>query len=378
MKFSPSAHEVEQNAKLAHAEVGITALFLTLTWTVVAMRFWVRSHILHTVGMDDWLVLLAQIFFTAYCAIQMVILHLVPGIAPATFALMKLVDGWFISGTVQYAFAMTALKLSLGACFLRVIASQWQRRVVYVVMIAATIANLIEAFYIIFMCGDPHHFTEKTLLGKCAPPLSMAFVAYGQNTVNTLTDIILALLPCPLLWKSNMKRAQKWTVGLILALATAGCISSAVRFVYIPRIIHPKPVVFYKTIKPLTIVCIVEIGTGILACSLATLRPLFSNLVDLSTIRYSVSRCVHIFRNTRAEPEFVIQRKISNEAVSSQNSKSYENQHDRNASKKDSFFQDADGETVVVSERREKSPVNSSLAQPRRCDELEGSEVNFV
>lgn len=116
---------------------------------------------------------------------------------------------------------MIALKLSLGAFFLRIIASQWQRRVVYVVMIAATIANVAETFYLIFMCGDPHDFTEKIILNKCTSWLSMAFVAYGQNAVNTLTDIILALLPISLLWETNMKKAQKWTVGLILTLATA-------------------------------------------------------------------------------------------------------------------------------------------------------------
>lgn len=116
---------------------------------------------------------------------------------------------------------MIALKLSLGAFFLRIITSQWQRRVICVVMVAATIANLIETFYMIFLCGNPHQLPEKILVDECAPYWSMAFVAYGQNTVNTLTDIILALLPFPLLWKTNMKSVQKWTVGLILTLATA-------------------------------------------------------------------------------------------------------------------------------------------------------------
>ncbi|RDI89753.1 hypothetical protein Vi05172_g749 [Venturia inaequalis] len=312
MNSSSSAQELEQNAQLAHTEIIITALFLTLTWTVVALRFWVRSHMLHTVGMDDWMVLLAQMFFTAYCATQMVILHLVPGINPATFAIVKVVTSWFISGTAHYAFAMIALKLSLGAFFLRIITSQWQRRVVYAVMLSATIANLIEAFYVVFMCGDPRDFVEKSVVDQCAPRWSMALVAYGQNTVNTLTDVTLALLPLSLLWKTKMKRAQKWSVGLILTLATAGCISSIIRFVYIPRILGSKTDGFYKTMKPLTIICIVEIGTGILACSLATLRPLFSKLVDLNTIRNSDT-----FRNTNAEAEFGLHKEISNHVLSS-------------------------------------------------------------
>jgi hypothetical protein len=88
-------------------------------------------------------------------------------------------------------------------------------------MVVATIANLIESFYLIFMCGDPRRFVERIQLNKCAPAISMALVAYGQNTINTLTDIILATLPIPILWGANMRRGQKWTVGLILTLATA-------------------------------------------------------------------------------------------------------------------------------------------------------------
>lgn len=61
MNSAYSAQELEQNAELARTEIAIAALFLTLTWTVVAMRFWVRSQILHTLGLDDWLVLLAQV-----------------------------------------------------------------------------------------------------------------------------------------------------------------------------------------------------------------------------------------------------------------------------------------------------------------------------
>jgi len=135
--------------------------------------------------------------------------------------LANVLDQWFVTGTSVYAWAMIMLKLSLGSFFLRIITSQWQRAVVYTVMVAATVANLIECFYLIFMCGDPRTFTENIILNKCTPEISMAFVAYGQNTVNTLTDIILALLPIPILWQTNMKRTQKWTVGLILTLATA-------------------------------------------------------------------------------------------------------------------------------------------------------------
>lgn len=116
---------------------------------------------------------------------------------------------------------MIALKLSLGAFFLRIITSQWQRHLIYIVLVISAIANLTESFYIIFMCGDPRNFVVGILSDRCAPTISMAFVAYGQNIVNVSTDIVFAVLPIPFLWDIKMKRGQKWTVGLILTLASA-------------------------------------------------------------------------------------------------------------------------------------------------------------
>jgi hypothetical protein len=128
-----------------------------------------------------------------------------------------------------------------------------------------------------------------------------------------------------------------------------------------------------ETIKPLTILCIVEVGGGILACSLATLRPLFASLVDLTTIRYSVSRFTNKSQNsTQKSGDPSRHKEISNDVVSSQDSELYEIQHARIESMKESFFSDADSQAGVFPERRKKS-----LAVPtRRFDE--GSEVNLV
>lgn len=110
--------------------------------------------------------------------------------------------------------------------------------------------------------------------------------------------------------------------------------------------------------------CIVEIGSGILACSLATLRPFFASLVDLSTIRYSVSRFTRSLHNTNTEPESRIKKEISNDVVSSQDSDLYDVQRARIVSMKESFFSVADSQTGVFRERREKSSMNSSVRQP--------------
>jgi hypothetical protein len=173
----------------------------------------------------------------------------------------------------------------------------------------------------------------------------------------------------------------------------SGCISSIVRFVYVPGILHPKSIAFYsklfpdqimqsrtnklsETIKPLTIICIVEMGSGILACSLATLRPLLATLVDFRTIRYSISRITsRSHDNTGRSSAMAVQKEYkeyNSDPVSSQDSELYEIQHARIASMKESFFSDADSQTGVFPERREK---NLSV-QPRRFDE--GSEINLV
>ena len=138
------------------------------------------------------------------------------------------------------------MKLSLGAFFLRILVEPWQRSTVYVIICVSTVTNFTIGFYDIFFCGNPTSIFDKIFIGKCAPYTANAGILYLQAVVNTLTDVALAMLPVPLLWNSKMNTKSKISVGLILMLASGGCIAAMIRFKYLTAILHPTLSFFSK------------------------------------------------------------------------------------------------------------------------------------
>jgi hypothetical protein len=119
---------------------------------------------------------------------------------------------------VFYLQTQIFLKLSLGLFFLRVVIRTGQRRFIIGTVAFCGIINVYHTFYVIFRCGDPRHMPENQAKGKCVPSTISLALAYEQAAVQTLSDIIFAVLPIPLLWNATMDRRSKISAGLILSL----------------------------------------------------------------------------------------------------------------------------------------------------------------
>jgi hypothetical protein len=115
---------------------------------------------------------------------------------------------------------MIFFKLSLGLFFLRVLQTPWQRCIVYTVVTFSTLVNLTLSFWSVFQCGDPAHFIAKLSKGQCTTQRVWKPLGLVQAAGNVVTDFILAAMPLPMLWSSQMVLPQKMMVGAILMLAT--------------------------------------------------------------------------------------------------------------------------------------------------------------
>jgi hypothetical protein len=178
---------------------------------------------------------------------------------------------------VFYLTTILFLKVSLGLFFLRVIIKKWLRKIVYATIIISTLINIYHCFFVVFSCGNPKLYLEHTLEKQCVRKSVVVGLAYEQATVTTLTDWIFALLPIPLLWNTTMDRRSKLSVGLILSLGAFGSICSIVRFKYIDSLGDRND--FFWNAANVSIWSTIEMGTGIIAGCLATMRPLFKKFM---------------------------------------------------------------------------------------------------
>lgn len=126
-------------------------------------------------------------------------------------------------GEVFYVLTMMALKAALALFFLRIIVEPWQRRVVYLSLIASTVFGICYFFYAVFQCGIPHGttFWIRKLAGECAGTASILGLGYTHALVNALTDLTFVALAIPLLKKVRINHREKAIVRGIFFLASA-------------------------------------------------------------------------------------------------------------------------------------------------------------
>ncbi|KAG9629865.1 hypothetical protein KCU64_g17279, partial [Aureobasidium melanogenum] len=87
-----------------------------------------------------------------------------------------------------------------------------------------------------------------------------------------------ACLPVFVLWNAKIPRSAKISSGLLLSLGAIGSIISLVRIAYIPGL-KSGPAFFTNAIN-IGVLSLTEPGLGMVAACLATLRPLFKNMME--------------------------------------------------------------------------------------------------
>lgn len=215
--------------------INVSVAFLTLTWTAVTLRVFVRVNLIHSFGWDDWTMLLTlvqascphhfsvtnhcQALFTGQCACLIAVGRIEMG-GPlkqaassgplGLFAELPIIEQLtgvsvlkshkLLQLTIQiivvvmglYLWVTVILKISLAIFFLRVITKPWHRKVVYTTSVIYTIYGVTFAFIGIFHCGNPKDYLLNELRGKCLSDGMLQPMNYIAAGFNALTDWIVS------------------------------------------------------------------------------------------------------------------------------------------------------------------------------------------
>ncbi|KAG9602009.1 hypothetical protein KCU77_g2579, partial [Aureobasidium melanogenum] len=279
-----SSTQLKTYATHAGALVAISVAFLTITIFFTTLRFFVRGYMIKSLGWDDWLILLALASFVCQASF---LIHLawIEDHLNLTFIkpLSKALE-FVVLELAFYIMTSLFLKLSLAVFFLRIVVAKWQR---YIIIIGTSIFCLFTLaffFVAVFQCGPPSQFLLNNAKGKCLPWNVTGPLNYIHGTLNAMTDWIFVSLPMLVIRNANMNRKGKASVIGVLAIGVLGSVASIIRLYYI-KDIHPgasSATEFFSKAATIAIVSIIELGLGVTAACLATLRPLFKSLVDYS------------------------------------------------------------------------------------------------
>ncbi|GAB7339903.1 hypothetical protein MBLNU457_6431t1 [Dothideomycetes sp. NU457] len=172
-----------------------------------------------------------------------------------------------------YFITMITFKISLGLFFLRVFTLDWRIRFcIYISVALNTIFGLVRFVYIL---AQPCHVGGFiTPVENAACPSSRPFLVLGATStlLAAITDLVFAVLAVVAIWNMMLPRHEQIVAAALLVMGTAGGVISLIRFAaVIHRVDMQHSIVLSILVARWSIL---ELGLGISAASLATLRPL--------------------------------------------------------------------------------------------------------
>ncbi|KAF1977070.1 hypothetical protein BU23DRAFT_527374 [Bimuria novae-zelandiae CBS 107.79] len=191
----------------------ISSLFMTL-------RLYTTRFIIRSVGVDDYMVVLAWLLACASSSTDTLLIryglgHHLWDVPFSTY------NGNFLKFTAicgtLYGLSIMFSKLSILVLFLRFL-PQKPKKAIYAIIILVVLYSLIGSFQWLFACQPIEKFWDLSITrGSC---IEWTKLTIFTGVLNTVTDVVILLLPIFMLRKVQLPRWEK--IGLLLILMTGG------------------------------------------------------------------------------------------------------------------------------------------------------------
>ncbi|CAH0054997.1 unnamed protein product [Clonostachys solani] len=254
-----------------------SGIFIGLQITIVALRLATRLTHRGQLGIDDYLILPALVFSVGICVIA--ILEVRIGGVGRHLAVILATDPVAIQNWAKLAYSMETTycaaiafpKLSILASYLRIFTTKPFRIAAYCVaafVSATAIAGIITSLTICSTFAG--RWDTKVFPGNCRNIL-----AYwkGMSVPNIVSDVVMLVLPMPVIWRLHIERRQKVALMFVFLLGSLGMVASIVRLIVAFRITGLQDGTYDSAV--LVIWSVVEGACYLIAACLPTLRPLF-------------------------------------------------------------------------------------------------------
>ena len=124
---------------------------------------------------------------------------------------------WFLVVASLYVQVLWAFKMAILMLYLRLFSANRRFKTATLAVIAfVTLYSWVSVFTLIFACRPINKFWDPTVDGTC---VNLYVTAVFFAALNVLSDIIIFILPLPLVWALHMNKRVR--VGLAFVFVTA-------------------------------------------------------------------------------------------------------------------------------------------------------------
>ncbi|KAI0595397.1 hypothetical protein F4775DRAFT_605054 [Biscogniauxia sp. FL1348] len=247
-------------------QVGLATLFVTL-------RLYTRIIVLRNVGWDDW--------FTAFSLVLLLLFaaFISESTAYGLGRRMAEIDNLESYVTAvkyevigqSFAILVVGISKTAVACFLlRIMIEQWHKVVLWLCIISVNGLSIFCTIAIFIQCVPLERVWNPTADGYCW--LNFTAVGIATASWSVVMDFAMAVFPCFVVWKLNMKRKEKITVLSGLSLGVFAGVCGMVRTIMLTGLSGKE--YLYDTVA-LLIWSATEGLVTIMCSSIPVLRPLY-------------------------------------------------------------------------------------------------------
>ncbi|KAF2455726.1 hypothetical protein BDY21DRAFT_350155 [Lineolata rhizophorae] len=255
----------------------LSAALLILDLVAMGLRFWARKLTGKKLVFNDYAAIVALVLSAGLCSILISMPFYAGGGHHVYDIPYSKRNGIHLLFTVAQPFwggANTSVKLSLLHLFITIFPSQRFRWVCYgvMVLVAAYLIPVLVATFV--LCTPVQYNWNRTIEGgKCANQILMFTIAAVFNLV---TDLIIVIMPIPMLWGLRVPLAKKLGIIAIFSLGAVICVISLLRTIYVPTIdladFHYSAATFGRW-------SVLEPTLGVINACLPVMRPVLVRFV---------------------------------------------------------------------------------------------------
>ncbi|KAK4149866.1 integral membrane protein [Chaetomidium leptoderma] len=276
MGENTTAPAFDLNANNAYLVYIPAAIFVVICPVLMGLRIWARLRKRGQLGADDWTAIAALIFalltsgfLVASCQYGMG-RHWVAIKGRDRFETNK----YFYMAQVTYKAAINLVKCCILLLYLRLFnVVRWFRYCCWALLTAVTMYCLASILVTIFQCRPILRAFDKDTPGTCIDTAKFWFANAGFSIA---TDVIILLLPMPLLWKLEAPNAQKYALMVVFTIGVVTVIASCLRVTTLD-LFATSPDNTYNIDNVMW--TIIEPNVALICACLPILRPLVARLI---------------------------------------------------------------------------------------------------
>ncbi|OCK80099.1 hypothetical protein K432DRAFT_298367 [Lepidopterella palustris CBS 459.81] len=261
--ITPSFHgplnEIQQKV------IEVYSITLAIATIALGLRFYTRGWIVRSFGLDDYAVGLAWILSVVSFGLSFRSVHFGFGrhiwdISSSDFAYyLKLLA----PVSCVYIWSLTMTKLSILLLYHRLNPNRIFRLCVYAIMFILISYTVADTIVVAAGCSP----LDSSKAG-CLNTLGLT-----QSVINITCDVLIMILPLPLVWSLQLPAMQKVFLVLIFAGGSLVVVASSVRVKYVLQLSGNKDVTFVE--GSAGIWSAVEVNVGLICNCVVVMKPFF-------------------------------------------------------------------------------------------------------